>query len=391
MSKPCRGRTRGRWVLIARPLLHRRRTHPACHLMRASWAPPPSPRAVPLRAGLRQAQFEAVVDEIVYLPTITNATVARQSVLDYLLLSREALIVVNRNTEAGYLAFERWATPPHSAPPPSGYSLVDGQAHLRLVDILHLSEHGDRDRADGAVGAQDGWEARSAPLHGRMHRRFLASEHLRQVLQRRWHLGVARDDDRFRILAPPVDPARFSEGAVRAAAVAAATAHATREATVMFLGRLDPQKDPLLWLTAACLVQRALPATRFRMIGDGPLQSAVEYALWIAEERAAGRDGAAVPAFPLPGDGGGGAEAGASLPLHVRNMVIHGGCDASAFTLERGVPHDMSAQRISEASVLMLSSAYEGTPIVILEALCLGVPVVATGVGAVPSLLAVRD
>jgi len=348
---------------------------------------PPIDRSIHLPP---QHLFEQVSDEIFYLPTLSNTTAGRQSVLDYLMASRRTVLVVNRNTEAGYVAFERWTAPAVDvASPLVGATGASGQRNLRLMDILHLVEHDDANPAAPAPaprgGTQPGgWEARSHPLHTRIHRRLVVSEHLKRLLAERFRLRDA-ERDRFVVLPPPVDPAQFTEDAVRAAH-AASTAHRERP-TVMFLGRLDEQKDPLLWLSAACLVQRDVPDVQFRILGSGPLRGAMEHVLWLAEQRRMGSGGnqPAAAAVPLPGATEAPKEA--AYPDHVVRTVINSACDIGAFRIEGEVAHHDTAARLAEASLLLMSSRFEGTPMVILEALCLGVPVVAPAVGSIPALL----
>ena len=59
--------------------------------------------------------------------------------------------------------------------------------------------------------------------------------------------------------------------------------------------------------------------------------------------------------------------------------------------LRGGVAHDQLPDWFAAADVFCLSSAHEGCPVVIHEALACGAPVVATRVGAVPDLVEARD
>ena len=42
--------------------------------------------------------------------------------------------------------------------------------------------------------------------------------------------------------------------------------------TVAFVGRLDPEKSPALFVRAAAIVRRLRPSARFVVIGDGDLR-----------------------------------------------------------------------------------------------------------------------
>lgn len=100
--------------------------------------------------------------------------------------------------------------------------------------------------------------------------------------------------------------------------------------------RLQAEKRPLLWLKAASLVSRVMPEARFVIFGDGTMRGQVQKA---------------------------------AVRLGLGERLI--------------MPGNFSDARIALAilDVLLLSSAQEGTPNVVLEAGCLGVPVVATDSG----------
>jgi glycosyltransferase involved in cell wall biosynthesis len=103
---------------------------------------------------------------------------------------------------------------------------------------------------------------------------------------------------------------------------------------------LDRQKDPLLLVEAMRLVCKAEPQICVLLIGDGSLRHAVE---------------SRIDAL--------------NLRSHFR---ILGAC-APVFV----------AEVLRAADLFVMSSAYEGMPIAVLEALASGVPVVTTDVGEV--------
>lgn len=111
---------------------------------------------------------------------------------------------------------------------------------------------------------------------------------------------------------------------------------------VGLLGRVVPEKDPLLFLDAMALVAERIPALRVLVIGDGPRRAA-------AEERARAR----------------------------------GLAERTIFT---GVRDDVP-ELLAGLDVLGSSSTREGFSIAILEAMAAGVPVVATRVGGNPELI----
>lgn len=105
--------------------------------------------------------------------------------------------------------------------------------------------------------------------------------------------------------------------------------------TLAFLGRLEEQKDPLLLIDIlAGLRQRGF---RLRVIGDGPLRPAMA-------ERA--------------------------TALGVADQVEF--CGA--------LPRRAALETVRDAAVLVLPSRWEGLPLALLEAMAIGVPVVASAV-----------
>lgn len=111
---------------------------------------------------------------------------------------------------------------------------------------------------------------------------------------------------------------------------------------VVGIGRLVPQKDPLLFLRAAAGLAREVPTARFVFVGEGPLRPALEAEI--------GRLGL--------GDR-------VALPGETRDIP--------------GV--------LRRASLFWLTSAWEGLPNVVMEAMASGVPVVAADVGGTNELL----
>lgn len=109
---------------------------------------------------------------------------------------------------------------------------------------------------------------------------------------------------------------------------------------LLYVGRLDQQKDPLLLVESFAKVHEARPSARLLVVGDGVLRSAMA------------------------------ARAGA-LGLGTR-VVFLGLLSSTAV-----------AELLQIADAFLLTSAYEGMPMAVLEALGCGVPVVTTDVGEV--------
>jgi glycosyltransferase involved in cell wall biosynthesis len=115
---------------------------------------------------------------------------------------------------------------------------------------------------------------------------------------------------------------------------------------LLFCGRLDRQKDPELLVRTFAAVRRLpdLNDAQLVVVGDGPLKEDA----WQAA-RAAGVAGA----------------------VHFVGTI----------------EHDKLPQVMGASDALLLTSAYEGAPFVVLEALACGLPVVSTAVGDVPALV----
>jgi glycosyltransferase involved in cell wall biosynthesis len=106
--------------------------------------------------------------------------------------------------------------------------------------------------------------------------------------------------------------------------------------------RLQAEKRPLLWLEVAARVNRRMPNTRFVIFGDGTMHHQMQRA---------------------------------ALRLGLGNRLL--------------LPGNTSEANLAIAAmdVLLLTSSYEGTPNVVLEATCLGVPIVATDAGGTPEAM----
>jgi glycosyltransferase involved in cell wall biosynthesis len=111
---------------------------------------------------------------------------------------------------------------------------------------------------------------------------------------------------------------------------------------VGFVGRLAPEKGPEVFLRAAWLLRQSVPAAHFVMAGTGPLLDAVR-------------------------------TLASTLALEPRVHLL-------------GMRDDMPAV-YNSLDLLMLTSYSEAMPLVVLEAMACGVPVVATAVGGVPELV----
>jgi len=148
---------------------------------------------------------------------------------------------------------------------------------------------------------------------------------------RRWYAAPAQ---RIRVVHNGIDTARFHAAHVINAIPAAGT--------VVTVGRLVPQKNHELFLTAAGRLAQDFPQLRFVIVGDGPLRGGLE--------------------------------------TRARELGI---AARVQFTGERPDVETI----LSGASLFWLTSLWEGMPNVVLEALASGVPVIATDVGGTRELM----
>jgi len=119
-------------------------------------------------------------------------------------------------------------------------------------------------------------------------------------------------------------------------------AAAPRDDRLVFAGRLVEQKNPLMLIEV--LDRLRAEEVRLLVIGDGPLREAMR-------ERAAG------------------------LGL------------LGSIELRGALPHDETLDALAEGGILLLPSRWEGLPLVALEAMAIGLPVVAAGVGGLPEVV----
>ncbi len=115
---------------------------------------------------------------------------------------------------------------------------------------------------------------------------------------------------------------------------------------VGFVGRLSPEKGPDLFLQAAARVLKELPSIRFQLIGDGPDRSSLEQL---------------------------------AQTLGIQDQV--------AFLGRK----DSMPGVYASLDLLVSSSRQEGLPMSLLEAMASSLPIVATSVGEVPSLISAHE
>jgi glycosyltransferase involved in cell wall biosynthesis len=139
--------------------------------------------------------------------------------------------------------------------------------------------------------------------------------------------------DRIRVIYNGIDSERFRPGERNGAG---------HPGPIVAIGRLVEQKNHALFLQAAARLAQDVKTARFVIVGDGPLRPALE--------------------------------------MQARNLGI---ADRVTFTGER---RDVEAV-LRSASLLWLTSRWEGMPNVVLEAMASGVPAIATAVGGTRELI----
>lgn len=116
------------------------------------------------------------------------------------------------------------------------------------------------------------------------------------------------------------------------------------EPTLLFIGRLDIQKMPILFIEVAAKI----PDVNVRIIGDGPLSGGLKLSVFT------------------------------DFPELSRRLVWTGALSHEDTQLE--------LLRSSQA-ILLLTSIFEGVPIVVLEALGTGIPVITTNCGGIREVI----
>lgn len=115
-----------------------------------------------------------------------------------------------------------------------------------------------------------------------------------------------------------------------------------KDVVLLHVGRFAPQKNHLLLIEAFALAVKEYPTMQLWLVGDGPLQPAVE------------------------------------------RLVKEKGLEEKVLFL--GIRDDVP-KLLADSDVFILPSDWEGVPLTVLEAMAAGKPVIATAVGGVPELV----
>jgi glycosyltransferase involved in cell wall biosynthesis len=196
---------------------------------------------------------------------------------------------------------------------------------VRYVDLLHLHAFG------------EDWVRASAPYHDKLSLRYVTSEDLPEYARNEHGL----DPKAFKALAYGFEPEEVPDDTARAALRMAIRRQWNIPASafvVGFVGRLTDQKDPLRWLSIASKIVEGCEDSRFLVVGDGELLN----------DTVAG-----------------------AAKLGLADRVIFAGYQRQA------------SQYSAAMDVLLMTSKYEGLPMMVLHALAHGTPVVSSDVGGI--------
>jgi len=196
---------------------------------------------------------------------------------------------------------------------------------VAVADLVHLHNSG----LD--------WLQASTEFHSHLDSRIVISNHLRRYAAVTYHLPV----DDFTVIRNGIQVTR----ALSKSQVAEASKAVRNEfnippnaCVIGFVGRLDDQKDPIRWIEAAALIGRRLPTAHFIMVGDGELGPTVDKVI---------------------------------RRLKLTDRIHRTGYQADVDRF------------YASMTLLLLTSKYEGIPLVVLEAMLQGVPALSTNVGAI--------
>jgi len=198
-----------------------------------------------------------------------------------------------------------------------------------VVSTLHSVDRWAQGRS---LGRSYGWTARFAD------RVIAVSEDVRRF--HATYTGVP--DEKLVTIENGVDIGRFAGLESAGRAVRKELGFDKSDLVLGVIGRLTPPKDHFTFLKAAALILQKAPQTRFLIVGDGPLRTALE--------------------------------------LQTQKIGLG---KALVFTgLRKDIPAVLAA-----LDVLVFSSLWEGLPIALLEGMAAARPVVATAVGGIPEVV----
>lgn len=238
------------------------------------------------------------------------------------------------------------ALPMIDEPPWSSIHIAATLVKAQAIDVLHA--HLPNGHILAGIAGRITGKPVLATLHGRnleatdfeVHR--LTGTHVSAVCKHTFFqaLGLGVDPSRLHLIPNGVDSEVFKplpdSGALR-------ERHRipTSAPLIGFVGRLAQEKGPSVFVQAALHVHRCMPAARFVMIGEGPLRGEIE-----------------------------------GLIARFDMDYVH----------LAGLQHDMP-NVYAELDLVVSTSHSEAMPLVLMEAMACGVPVIATRIGGVPDIV----
>lgn len=276
-----------------------------------------------------------------YLPIIATPDVHRRSRVPLSL--RFTLVAMKRirprHTQGRILQF-------HHPGVPAGFLTSRApKVHLVHLNPAEIDRGGGESRWSMIPGLLHRYEDVTLP---RMDRIFVVNRAGVEFYRQR-HPSIA---NRTRFLPTVVDPDRFTLPSVEQRAMARnavferlrVPADEASRPLILFVGRLERQKDPILLVRSFAHVVSRLRGARLLVVGEGGLRQDAERLS---------------------------AELGITEAVHWLGFQ----------------PHETLADLMHGSDLLLLPSRFEGMPITVLEALASGLPVVASAVGEVPSIV----
>lgn len=272
-------------------------------------------------------KFESLGSEIFYVSKLLHPGCDQDetdSLFDYFVTSRKPRFVYVRNSMNGYRLAQRKA-----------------QGTIRFIDVQHL----------WTVEDKLGWEYTTIPFVPYLHHRIVVSDNLKSRMLDIYRQEALSDADSIKVLRPSIDMQAVSK-------LSKVPECKDGRKTLVFIGRLQEQKDPLGWIQIAARLAKKDPSMLFLMIGDGYLRDQVQQAI----KQNSDLEGRILLVGSLE-----------------RAKVLE--------CLNVGIYRDnYDVLRLSPCkgqTVLLLPSRNEGLPMVILEAAGLGIPIVTLPVGAI--------
>lgn len=217
-----------------------------------------------------------------------------------------------------------------------GYRVAEAiKRHYPLVKVLDLL-HGEGGQHEGG-----GFPYLSLPFEHLLDHRIVVTQYLKDLLVRKYHLDPCRITVVHNgIASSSVAGAKVEHGRYRKALGLEAD-----DFVVTYIGRFAPEKHPehVVAIADILIRQQQLARVHFVLAGDGPLRPEIERAI-------------------------------RRSPLLERCVHLTG------YIRDPG-------RLILDSDVLVLTSEAEGLPLVVLEAMSLGVPVIASEVGGLPEII----